>query len=241
MLLSDLVQRFVIGPWLWLRPQSRLNVLGPWLQFLAWLVTRPLEVLGGAKFPHPDRFVSCEPGVLIVMNHQSMLDIPLVVKTLNGGYLSVVTRRRYARFIPLISHLIRLYQYPTVDPSANPGDARRMLKQLRKVARESDVPVLIYPEGTRTRDGEIGPFRPAGMGLILRARPWKIHAFVVDGIWQHAKFKHLIGSMDTIDARLEYVGEFEWADPKADAEPFVQNLRQHMVEKLGEMRGVTVA
>ena len=76
--------------------------------------------------------------------------------------------------------------------------------------------------GRGPRMGEIGPFRPAGLGLILRARTWKVHAFVVDGLWQYAKFKHLLGSMDTLDARMEYVGEFEWTNPKADAGLFVE-------------------
>lgn len=237
MLLSDLVQRLVIGPWLWLRPQSRHSILGRWLQFLAWLVTRPLELIGGASLPHPLRVVPCEPGVLIVVNHQSLLDIPLAVQVLRDGYLSLVTRRRYTRFVPLVSHLVRLFRYPSIDPAADAGDGRRMLKRLRKVARESDVPILIYPEGTRTKNGEIGPFFRTGMRVILRSRAWTVHAFVVDGLWEHAKFKHLMGSMSTIDARMEHVGAFEWTDPKGDPESFIADLRRSMIDKLAEMRG----
>jgi hypothetical protein len=40
---------------------------------------------------------------------------------------------------------------------------------------------------------------------------------------------------------MEYVGEFEWTNPKADAGLFVEGLRQSMVEKLQEMRGGPVA
>ncbi|MEQ9570032.1 MAG: lysophospholipid acyltransferase family protein [Longimicrobiales bacterium] len=236
LLLCDLVQRFVIGPWLWLRPHSRRAVLGRWMQFLDRLIAGPLEVIGGASLPPRHRVVPCGPGVLIVLNHQSLLDIPLGVRTLRSGYLRLVTRRRYARSIPLISHLIRLYRNPLVDPAATPGEGRRMLKQLRTIARESDVPLMIYPEGTRTKDGEIGPFRPAGMGLILRARPFEVHAFVVDGLWRYAKFEDLIGNLDGLDARMEYVGRFDWTDPTADPEPFVEDLRNRMVDTLAAMR-----
>ncbi len=241
MLLSDLVQRLVIGPWLWLRPQSRHGVLGRWLQFLAWLVTRPLEVIGGASLPRPQRVVPCKPGILIIINHQSLLDIPLGVEALQDGYLSLVTRRRYTRFIPLISHLVRLFRYPSIDPEADPRAGRRMLKSLRKAALESDVPILIYPEGTRTRDGEIGPFRRTGMRVLLRSRTWTVHAFVVDGLWEHAKFKHLMGNMNTIDARMAHVGAFEWTDAKGDDEAFVSEIRQRMIEKLAEMRGLAAS
>lgn len=236
LLLSDLVQRLVIGPWLWVRPGARERVLGGWLRFLDRLIAWPLEVIGGASLPPRHRNVPCKPGVLIVLNHQSLLDIPLGVRTLSDGYLRLVTRRRYARSIPLVSHLIRLYRNPLVDPAASAGDARRMLKQLRRIARDSDVPIMIYPEGTRTKDGEIGPFRPAGMGLILRARAFEVHAFVVDGLWKHAKFKDLMGNLRQIEARMEYVGRFDWTDPKGDPGPFVEDLRRRMVDRLATMR-----
>ena len=237
LLLCDLVQRLVIGPWLWLRPKSRLRLLGPWIQFLDRLIAWPLEVIGGASLPPRHGVVPCKPGVLIVLNHQSLLDIPLGVRTLSSGYLRLVTRRRYARFIPLVSHLARLYRNPLVDPAASPGDGRRMLRRLREAARDSDVPLMIYPEGTRTKDGEIGPFRAGGLGLILRAREFEVHAFVVDGLWRNAKFKSLLGNLSSIDARMEYVGRFDWTDPKGDPEPFVTDLRTRMVDKLAEMRG----
>lgn len=210
--------------------------MGAWLKFLEWMIMRPLEVIGGASLPTHEPVVPCGPGVIIVLNHQSLLDIPLGVTVLESGYFSLVTRRRYARRIPLISHLTRLCGNPIVDPAATAGDARRMLKQLRAAARESQVPLMIYPEGTRTKDGEIGPFRQAGMGLMLRARPFEVHAFVVDGLWQHAKFKDLIGNLSEIDATLEYVGRFDWTDPKADPEPFVNEVRAQMVTRLAEMR-----
>jgi 1-acyl-sn-glycerol-3-phosphate acyltransferase len=237
LLLSDLVQRLIIGPWVWLRPQSRIPVLGAWMRFLDALIAWHLEVVGGASLPPRHRLVPSKPGVLIVLNHQSLLDIPLGVRTLESGYLRLVTRRRYSRRIPLISHLVRLYENPIVDPAASAGDGRRMLKRLRKIARESDVPIMIYPEGTRTKDGEIGPFRPAGMGLILRARTFEVHAFVVDGLWRHSKFDDLLGNLSRIDARMEYVGRFDWTDPRGDPEPFLAELRDRMVETLATMRG----
>ena len=54
-----------------------------------------------------------------LMNHQSLFDIPLVVQSVVRGYPRIVTRQRYSRSIPLISHMVKLYQYPVVAPSAN--------------------------------------------------------------------------------------------------------------------------
>jgi 1-acyl-sn-glycerol-3-phosphate acyltransferase len=240
MLFADLVQRLVIAPWVWLRPASRIRILGVWIRAMAWLTTRPFEIVGGASISSPPK-VPCDPGVLILMNHQSLFDIPLVIKALECGYPRIVTRDRYRRWIPLISHMIRLYQYPIVDPSANRADAKKQLQELRSAARESRVPIAIFPEGTRTPSGEIGRFKTTGLGLILRTRPWTVYVLVSDGFWRVAKFKDFIRGLDGIRGRVELLGRFEWPDPEVDPKPFIRMLRTKMAARLAEMRETEAA
>ncbi len=235
LLVADPLLRFIIGPWARLDGRRRPKILTAFIQFMARFVLRPLEIIGGASFP-PSPALPCRPGHLILMNHQSIFDIPLVVRAVPDGYPRIVTRRRYTRWIPLISQITRLYQYPSVDPAANPREARRMLSELRRAARDSEVPLAIFPEGTRTKDGEIGPFRTRGLGLILRARPWTVHVLVADGFWRHAKFKNLLRNPAGVQGSLSYVGSFDWSDPKADPEPFIQEVRRQMVDELARMR-----
>ena len=132
MVLCDLVQRLLIGPLVWLMPSSRKRILGAWMQAMAWLTSRPMVFLGGASIAVPPQ-VPFEPGVLIIMNHQSLLDIPMVCSSVRGGYPLIVTRKRYRHWIPLISHMIRLYQYPVVDPTANRRDTLGMTDDLSEV------------------------------------------------------------------------------------------------------------
>lgn len=233
--MCDPIQRLVISPWVRLRPSSRTTVLGRWIHLMAWLVTAPSRMIGGARIPGSPK-IPCEPGVLILMNHQSLFDIPMVVNTLDHGYPRIVTRQRYAWWIPLISHMVRLYQYPVVNPGAKAGTLRGMVKQLMHAARTSDVPLAVFPEGTRTKDGEIGPLKTKGLALVLRARPWKVYVLVADGFWQTAKLKDLVGGMSAIRGKVELAGILEWSDPKADPEPFAQEVRALMVERLAAMR-----
>ena len=241
LLLADLIQRFVIGPWTWVRPSRRVAILSTWLQALAWLVTRPISAIGGAYLPVPPQ-VPFEPGILIVMNHQSMFDIPMVVKAVRSGYPRIVTRKRYSRWIPLISHLLRLYQYPIVDPKGKASDILRSLDEIGESARTSDVPLALFPEGTRTKDGEIGRFRKNGTQAILRARPWNVYVLVVDGFWAVAKFKDVIGGVSRLRGRVELAGVLNWTDPEADPGPFIDEVREVMIRGLARMReGVPVA
>lgn len=241
LLLTDVVQRFVITPWVLLRPSRRVPVLTAWINFMAKVVTRPLVRIGGAHIPVPERVVPGEPGVLILMNHQSLFDIPLLVQSVGGGYPRILTRKRYGRWIPLISQMTRLYQYPLVDPTANAAEMRKTYVELRHMARTTELPVAIFPEGTRSRDGNLGRFRPKGVGLLLRARPWKVYVLVADGFWKQPRFKDFVGGIAGIRGRFALAGTLEWTDPRADPGPFLDEVRALMQAQLERLRDEEVA
>jgi 1-acyl-sn-glycerol-3-phosphate acyltransferase len=236
LLVSDLIQRFVVSPWVKLRPSRRIPVLTRWIKFLAWLTTRPLVFIGGARLQVPPCVVPSAPGTLILMNHQSLFDIPLVVQTVQHGYPLVVARARYSRFVPLISHLIRLYQYPVVDPTANRHELRESIDSLGERGRNSEVPIAMFPEGTRTKNGDIGRFKSAGMKRLLSERTWTVHVFVTDGLWSIPKFKDFIKGMADIDGKVVHVGTLEWTDIEADANSFITEARDMMVGGMAELR-----
>ena len=237
LLAGDVVQRLVIAPWVKLRPSARIGVLGGWIKIMAWLVTRPIAALAGCTIPRPARMVPSRAGILILMNHQSLFDIPLVIQTVEGGYPRIVTRARYTtRWIPVISHMIGLYQYPVVDPSANAEAIRESLDDLEREARATDLPLVVFPEGTRTRDGEIGRFKRGGLARILAARPWTVYVFVADGFWKAPRFREFLRGLPHVDGRMQHVATLQWQDPSVDPNDFLDDVRQKMIEHLAAMR-----
>ena len=240
LLLLDPIQRFFVAPYVRLRPARRIPVLGRWQRLLAWVMLRSVSVLGGARIPELPK-VPGRADTLVLMNHQSLMDIPLVVASIPDAYPRIVTRKRYLRWIPLISHMVRLYQYPVVDPAANARTGKRMLRSIADAARTTDVPLAIFPEGTRTRDGEIGRFKTTGLKLILEQRAWTVYVIVADGFWQRAKLKHFLGGMADIRGQIEMIGPFAWEGPGTDPEAFIHEIRTRMVDKLAQMRAASAA
>jgi len=235
MLVCDLIQRAVVCPIARMWPSRGPSMLGRWQRFLCATVFGILERIGGVNMPRP-RQVPGGPGVLILMNHQSLLDIPLAISAVDGAFSSVVTRRRYASGIPLISHTIRTLGYPVVDPGRKGETTSPHLDHLEEVARTSDGPLILFPEGTRSRDGEIGPFRTTGLHRILGARDWRVYVFVGDGYWRHARFGDLLRGMQEIKGRLRILGPFEWEDPGATPGDFTARMRNLMVDELARVR-----
>ena len=233
--ICDLVQRVVVYPAARMLSKYRASILGRWHRLQCRALFMILRVVGGASIPRPGR-VPGGPGVLILMNHQSLLDIPMVIASVDGTFLRIVTRQRYAKWIPIISHTIRTLEYPVVNPGAKAGTTRRYLERLGEVARTGDAPLVLFPEGTRTRNGKILRFQTSALERILGARDWMVYVLVSDGYWRHAKLSHFVGGMHEIEGHLSVLGPFEWNDPEDDPGDFIERMRDLMVEELARIR-----
>ena len=229
----DLAQRTVVTLLVKVMPRRRERILGRWQRWIAHMVLGLVRVVGGARVGSLPR-VPGRPGVLLVMNHQSLLDIPLMVASLDDLYPRIVTRSRYGRGKPLISHMIRLYQYPQVTPRAT---GKGHLREIEEAATTSTVPFAIFPEGTRTRDGRIGRFRRGGIGRILESRQWTVYLLVVDGFWQSARLDDFLAGVSSIDGEIRRLGPLESPPPGEPVEPFIREIRARMVAELADMRG----
>jgi 1-acyl-sn-glycerol-3-phosphate acyltransferase len=100
--------------------------------------------------------------VLIVANHQSNLDPPLVGLALSRQlkYLA-----RHGLFFWPLSWLIRSLGAVPLDKKAGGLNGMRTTLNLLK----DDEAVLVFPEGSRTHDGELGPLLPGFCVLARRS------------------------------------------------------------------------
>lgn len=231
--LADLVQRIIVANLIRLHPSRRDSILTRWIRWCARITLRGLvQRLGGARIdPVPE--LSARPGMLVLMNHQSLLDIPIALQTIRQHYPWIVTRRRYASGIPLVSHMLRLYDMPLVDP----GDrSSSQLEELAERARTADRPLLIFPEGGRTRDGQIRPFKKAGLRAILPQRRWEVYLLVVDGYWRCARLADFARTVHRVRGRSRLVGPFPYV-PESDApDDFTAEMRRRLQRELAALR-----
>jgi 1-acyl-sn-glycerol-3-phosphate acyltransferase len=144
-----------------------------------------------------------------------------------------VTRSRYAGWIPSVSASVRLFACPIIDPHR---DAKGALTVIEETMRARGGSVVIFPEGHRSRDGEIQAFKLGGTLAALRARRTPIYLVVTDGVGVSQRLVDFALNIHRIRGRSEVMGPF--APPEAEAEwpAFVAGMRQRMVERLQEIR-----
>ncbi|MEL6394683.1 MAG: lysophospholipid acyltransferase family protein [Planctomycetota bacterium] len=103
--------------------------------------------------------------LLIVSNHQSYLDPPIVGCRVRGRQLDFLARDTLFAG-PISSRFFRgLHCIPVSRGDADVGSLKECLARLK-----NGCAVLIFPEGTRSADGEIQPFKRGVSLMIKRAK-----------------------------------------------------------------------
>lgn len=108
---------------------------------------------------HPERVPKNGP-VILASNHASFLDPPLVGSGLPRG-INYLARESLFRY-PLVSSILHSWNAVPVDrDGGGAAGLRAILDRLH-----AGGAIILFPEGTRTRDGKLQPAR-SGIGLTV--------------------------------------------------------------------------
>lgn len=109
-----------------------------------------------------------EPGrsYVFMTNHQSAVDVAAIIASLPGDWRFVA--KRELTWIPVFGWALALHRHVIVDRRDN----ARAVASMRRAAERirSGTSVIVFPEGTRSRTGELRPFKSGGFHLALQAQ-----------------------------------------------------------------------
>jgi 1-acyl-sn-glycerol-3-phosphate acyltransferase len=185
-------------------------------------------LLGGRAY-HRER-VPRRGGVLVVSNHQSYLD-PILAAIPIYRPFNPMARATLFR-VGAFSWLIRsVYAFPVKLGRADVGAMKEALRRLR-----AGRIVLVFPEGTRTRDGSIGQLQ-AGIILMAQRAGVPVLPMVIEGAyecWPRGRLLPTFGPVRVIYG--EPVGAEQVRE--APAEETIEEVRRRMIELQAEVRKI---
>ncbi|MFL6732454.1 MAG: lysophospholipid acyltransferase family protein [Sphingomicrobium sp.] len=149
--------------------RATLAVVLSWVKIHHWLARHLLRIRIRAEGDIP------AGAHLIAVKHQSMLETLEMVRISN---LPVIVMKKELADIPLFGWLTRRYGIIAVERSAG-AKALRALVEEGKRAVQAGRSVIIYPEGTRVRVGEMPELR-SGFAALYRALGLPVVPVAVD-------------------------------------------------------------
>ncbi|CDZ75865.1 1-acyl-sn-glycerol-3-phosphate acyltransferase [Legionella massiliensis] len=113
--------------------------------------------------------VEPQPGqaTIIMCNHSSLYDIPISFKAFPNHSIRMLAKKELSK-IPIMGKGMAAAEFPFVDRK-NKHQALKDLEEVRKLL-ESGIVMWIAPEGTRSKDGKLGPFKKGAFITAIEAK-----------------------------------------------------------------------
>lgn len=108
--------------------------------------------------------------VIIVSNHQSMWDIPPMIWFLRTLHPKFISKIELGKGIPAVSYNLKKGGSVLIDRK-NPAQATREIQKVAQYISEYNRSVVIFPEGTRSRDGMPKKFHRKGLLTLFENAP----------------------------------------------------------------------
>ncbi|KAK7387077.1 hypothetical protein VNO78_27574 [Psophocarpus tetragonolobus] len=148
----------VLIPW----PYERIrqgNIYGHVTgRMLMWILGNPIKIEGTE---HSNK------RAIYISNHASPIDIFLIMWLTPTGTVGIA--KKEIIWYPLFGQLYVLANHLRIDRS-NPTAAIESMKQASRAVGKNNLSLIIFPEGTRSKNGRLLPFKKGFVHLALQSR-----------------------------------------------------------------------
>ena len=145
---------------------------------------------------------------IIISNHQSLIDIALYMNFFRDVEIRFVAKDNLARHVPLVSEMLRTEEHCMIPRRGKPSVAMETIDQFgKRVMARGQIPV-IFPEGTRSKDGSLGTFYTAGFRRLSEAAPLPVAVCALDGGYRINNLKTIFQNLHNGYYRVKVMDVF---------------------------------
>ena len=119
-----------------------------------------IQVSGAEKLPHGQK-------LLFVGNHRSNFDPIITWYSLRDWKIAYISKASNFK-IPIFGRIIRRCCFMAIDRES-PRKAINTINQASELLKSKEVSVGVYPEGTRSKNGELLPFHNGVLRIAQKA------------------------------------------------------------------------
>ncbi len=130
-----------------------------WARFVVKTTLSPVGLVGGENIPKG------AGNVVYIVNHQSYFDIPILLGWVDSRIRFVAREDLFS--IPILGAWMRFLGCVPVSRRVSRSELRRF-EDIACALSEGGV-FAVFPEGTRTNDGELGRFHPSAFRPARRS------------------------------------------------------------------------
>ncbi len=174
-----------------------------------------------------DHAVALPQRFLLIVNHQSLLDIPLLILYLKRNRLRFVGKKELFKYFLLISVVFRTMRHGCIDRHRDFANTVRELIRLARRAEREGNSLVVFPEGTRAKEGSLLPFHSGAFRTILRTSPMPVVTAALYGGHRASRMRNIITGIQGLTYQVKILsvrpapatkGEMQYLLANAQAE-----------------------
>ncbi|SDH87809.1 lysophospholipid acyltransferase family protein [Myroides phaeus] len=167
------------------------------VDWLVWWLMAGTGILGTTyKFEQEEKLPTDRP-IIFVSNHQSMFDIPMMIWFFRNNHPKFVSKKELGKGFPSVSYNLKHGGSVLIDRK----DAKQALgaiKSLGQYITKYNRSAVIFPEGTRSRDGQLKRFSENGVKMLCKFAPNALVVpLTINNSWKlfrYGKFPYGLGA-----------------------------------------------
>ena len=126
--------------------------------------------------------------IIFVANHQSMFDIPPLIWFLRKYHAKFISKIELTRGIPSVSFNLLHGGGANIDRKDPKQSITELLKFGQRM-KDNTWSAVIFPEGTRSKTGELKPFNTGGVATLLKKAPDALVVpIAIDNSWKVVRY-----------------------------------------------------
>ncbi len=185
------------------------------VKVMNWLLVKCTNLLFTTyKYTGKEKIPTGVP-IIFVVNHQSMYDISPIEYDLAEFHPKFISKIELGKGLPSISYNLQKGGSALIDRN----NGKQSIDEIKKLAiriQENNHSAIIFPEGTRSKDGTPKPFKENGLKILAKyAKNAYIVPITLNNTWEITKwgvFPLHLGSKVTV----EYHDALKVSDYKFD-------------------------
>ena len=158
------------------------------VDMLQWCLMRCGNVLG-TRYTFTNQYnIDTTQPLIIVANHQSLHDIYPITWYMRKHHPKFISKIELGRGIPSVSYNLRHGGAALIDRK-NPRQSLPALMQFGEYIETNKRSAVIFPEGTRSKNGNPKPFQTKGLEILFKKIPSALVVpITINNSWKMLKF-----------------------------------------------------
>lgn len=158
------------------------------VDYLNFCLTKCTTILGTTYTFENRELIPKNVPIIFVANHQSLYDVIGIIWFLRRFHAKFVSKKELGKGIPSVSYNLRHGGSVLIDRK-DPKKAIPLIKGLSEYIEKYKRSAVIFPEGTRSKDGKPKEFVQSGLKILCKYAP---SAYVIpisiNNSWKMVKF-----------------------------------------------------